>query len=264
MRQDRGAEDRRVADCVQRAAFVALLLCAGCAGRYVRIEQKGLTCADAYQIAITAVRKMGYTIDQATKPAPSVPGMITASHEEGSNKQSMLVQVFCTSLGAEVEAKTEQGGLTQRSFPQEFKRTFEAAAAERPPVRAAPASGLDVLLAPERGDALGVDLSDAGVLPVSVRITNHTPRVYRFTVKDVVLQTVDGERVTPSALAGVAAKVPAVAADTLRPKVLSDRDIKPGEVVSGFLLFPFKSYARARVVLIDRASDEPEGFSIEF
>ena len=48
-----------------------------------------------------------------------------------------------------------------------------------------------------------------------------------------------------------------------RVRVLDSR-IKPGETVSGFLLFPFKSFVRARVVLIDRASDEPEGFSIEF
>jgi hypothetical protein len=242
------------------------LLCSACLGRYVRIEQKGLTCAEAHQIAIAAVRKMGYTINDSMKPSPGAPGMITAARESGTSKQGMLVQVFCTTLGAEVEAKMEEGGLAQLSFPAEFRRTFEAAAAARLPARAAAESGLDVLLAPERGNVaeLGVDLSGVGVLPVSVRITNRTPRAYRLRVKDVVLQTGAGDRVIALQVAGVAAQVSPAAAEGLRRQVLADRDIKAGETVAGFLLFPFKSYARARVVLTEESSGEPEGFAIEF
>jgi hypothetical protein len=105
---------------------------------------------------------------------------------------------------------------------------------------------------------------NAGVLPVTVRITNHTPRAYRFAVAGVVLQTGDGERVHPTAVGRVAAGLDADSARTLRQRTLSDRQVSPNETLTGVLLFPFKSYTRARVELTDLATGETEGFSIEF
>jgi hypothetical protein len=244
---------------------MAVLLCSSCAARYVRIAEKGLTCVQAHQIAIAAVRRMGYTIDDATKPSPNVPGLIVASRTEGMAKQALLVHVFCTVLGSEVEATSDQGGLAQLTFPSEFRRNFETVAAVRPRVRAAPESGLDVLVIPERQQAVdsGVDLNEAGILPVRVRISNRTPRGYHFRVNEVVLQTADGERALPLSITDVP-QIDQTAANTLRQKLLTDRDVMPDETLAGFLLFPFKSYVRARVVLTDRATEEPEGVSIEF
>lgn len=234
--------------------------------RYIRMDEKGLTCAEAYQIAIGAVRRMNYTIDTSTKPTPGAPGVITATHTEGTATRGLMVQVFCTTMGASVEAKTEQGGLADLNFPAEFRRSFETAAANRAPLRQPAESGLDVLLTPERGNTpeLGVDVSGIGVLPVHVLISNRSTRVYAFRVKDVVLKTEDGGRARPLRLQDISAQLSPVDADRLQQKALADRDIQAGETMTGFLFFPFKAYARARVVLTDRASDEPEGFSIEF
>ena len=260
----RGALRRRRTTAV--FCLLALLAGPGCVARYIRMDEKGMTCAEAFQIAIGAVSRMNYTIDTATKPTPGAPGVITATHTEGTTKQGLLVQVFCTTMGAAVEAKTEQGGLADLNFPAEFRRSFETTAANRSPQRQAAENGLDVLVVPVRGNApeLGVDVSSIGVLPVSVRISNASARVYRFRVKDVVLKTEDGERTKALAIKTLTAQLSPADADTLRQKMLDDRDIQAGETISGFLFFPFKVYARARVVLIDRASDEPEGFSIEF
>ena len=246
--------------------MLAAALCCGCGARYVRIAQEGLTCVEAQQIAIDAVRHLGYTIGTATKPTPGAPGLITASRQEGTSTHGLLVQIFCTTLGAEVEAKTEQGGLAELNFPSEFRRSFTAAAAVRPPPRAAAESGLDVLLTPERTDGvdLGVDLKNAGVLPVSVRISNRTERAYRFRVKDIVLQTTDGQQAKALKAEDVHPPTGSASTESLRQRLLSDRDVGPNETLTGFLLFPFQSYTRARIELIDRASDEPEGFSIEF
>lgn len=245
---------------------LAALACCGCAARYVRMAEEGMTCVEAQQIAIDAVRRLGYTISTATKPTPGAPGVITASRQEGTSTHGLLVQIFCTTLGSEVEAKTEQGGLAELNFPTEFKRSFTAAAAVRPPPRAPAASGLDVLITPERGTSpdLGADLSRMGVLPVSVRISNRSSRAYGFRVRDVVLRTADGERAHPLKLEDLARQNGAAVPDGLRQKLLGDRDVQPNETVTGFLLFPFKSYVRARIELTDRDSDEPEGFSIEF
>jgi hypothetical protein len=97
-----------------------------------------------------------------------------------------------------------------------------------------------------------------------VRISNRSARVYAFRVKDVVLKTEDGGRARPLGFQDIGAQLSPVDADRLQQKALTDRDIQAGETMTGFLFFPFKAYVRARVVLTDRASDEPEGFSIEF
>ncbi len=246
--------------------LVALLVGSGCMGRYIRMDEKGLTCSEAFQIAIAAVRRLNYTVDTATRPTPGSPGVIAATHTQGAARQGLMVQIFCTTLGASVEAKTENSGLADLNFPAEFRHSFETAAANRAPERPAAENGLDVLVTPARGNVpeLGVDVSSIGVLPVAVRVSNHSTRVYGFRVRDVVLNTEDGERTKPLGLTSVSAQLSPAHAETLRQKALFDRDIPAGETMTGFLFFPFKAYASARVVLVDRASDEPEGFSIDF
>jgi hypothetical protein len=249
----------------RRVTLLALFLCSGCIARYVRVEQKGMTCAEAHRAAIAAVRRMSYTIDTVTKPTPGSPGVITASRSAGTSIQGLVVNVFCTQLGAEIEAQTDQGGVAQLSFPEEFQRNLQAATTAVPK-RAAAETGLDVLVAPERDvqpAELSSQLSRSGLLAVSVRITNHTPHAYGFRAADVVLQTDAGDRIGPTTLAQAVTDPPG-AAELLRQHRLGDRDIAPGEVASGLLYFPFRSYTRARVVLTDRSTDEPEGFSIEF
>lgn len=248
------------------SAFTFLLLFTGCVARHVTLSEKGLTCADAQRIAIDTVRRMGYTISESTKPTPGTPGVIIAQLTEGTSTRGLMVSVTCTTLGAEVEAKSDQTGLTDLNFSSDFRRNFEAATVNRPPPRAAAESGVDVLLTPERGgfaDA-GVDLSAAGVLPVSVRITNHTPRPYRIKTKSVRLQTAAGDRVKPLSAEQLNAQVGATGVAALQQKALHDSDIAPNATVTGFLFFPFNSYVRARVELIDKQTDEAEGLSIEF
>lgn len=248
------------------AVSLLLLFCA-CVARHVTLSEKGLTCAEAQRVAIDTVRRMGYTISETTKATPGTPGVLVASRTDGTSTRGLMVSVACTTLGTEVEAKSDQSGLSDLNFASEFRRTFEAATASRPPPRPPAESGVDVLLTPERANRfadLGVDLSTAGVLPVSIRITNHTPRIYRFRVKGVRLQTATGERAAPLDNDGLTSQVGADAAAALRRKVLYDSDIAPNAMLSGFLFFPFNSYARARVELIDKQSDEAEGFAIEF
>lgn len=243
-----------------------MLVSYGCAARYVRIQEKGLTCPDAYRVAIETVRRMGYTITDATKASPGAPGIIVAAREEGTGKLGLMVSVFCTTAGAEVEARSDQGGMAQLSFPGEFRRRFDAVLANQAPPRPPAAAGVDVLLATDRAGDLGqlaVDLNGNGILPVSVRITNHTQRAYRFRVRGVELRTADGTRVRPLAAADLAKKLDAGAVETLRQKILEDHDIDSNDALMGWLFFPFNVYTSARVELIDRASGEAEGFSME-
>ena len=243
-----------------------LLFGTGCIARHIRMEQKGLTCGDAHRIAMQAVARMGYSMTEATKPAPGVPGIIVASRQDGTNKRTVMVSVVCTGQGAEVEAKPESAGVADLNFPAEFRRSFAAAAANQAPPRAAAEHGMDVLMMVERDggrEQLGDDLSAVGVLPVRVRLTNHTGRTYQFKMDRVAMVNPAGERVGPLSVDDLRKKLAAEPPPTLRQKMLTAADIEPGQTVTGFLLFPFDSYSRARVELIDSASGEPEGFSIE-
>jgi hypothetical protein len=174
-----------------------------------------------------------------------------------------MVQVFCTGLGAAIEARSDVGGLAQLSFPEQFRRSLEAVAANQPPPRPAAASGVDVLLTPERASVIGLDAT-SGVLPVNVRITNHSARAYRLRVGDIHLQTAAGEDAAPLASAGLQQRLGAAAARRLQAKLLQDGTLAPEQTFTGVLLFPFDAYSRARVELIDRATGETEGFAIEF
>ncbi len=249
------------------SAFSLLLLLYGCGARHVMLSEKGLTCAEAQRLAIDTVRRMGYTITESTTATPGTPGVILGSRTEGTNTSGVMVSVACTTLGAEVQAKSDQTGLTDLNFSSEFRRNFEAATANRPPPRPPAQSGVDVLLTPERGPGfgdLGVDLSSSGILPVSLRITNHTPRAYRFRVKGVRLQTVNGERVGALGSDALGKQLGSEGAAKLQTKSAHDEDIEPNGTLTGVLFFPFNSYTRARVELIDKQSGEAEGFALEF
>jgi len=244
-----------------------VLAVVGCGARLVRFEEKGVTCTEAQSLAITAVRKMGYTIGETRKPLPGTPGMIRASRSVGSHKQGMFVQVFCTMLGAEVEAKTEEGGAVDLSFANDFRRAYDAAVAAKPQQREAAKEGLDVTLTPGRGSGssdLPVDLSNQGIIPMSVRISNNTSRTYELKVRNVVLNTTTGEKIKPLGVDKVTAGVAADGAAVIRAKALVDGRVAPQAVVSGFLFYPMKPYTRGRVTLKDTADGEPEGFSIDF
>jgi hypothetical protein len=243
-----------------------LLLLAGlvpACGRHVLISQPGMTCVEAYRLAAQTVTRMGYVVGETVRPTPGTPGLIVASRGGGQEAPSMLVTVTCTRLGADIAASAEEAGLMTASA-SEFKRTFQAVVANRPPPRAPASSGLDVLLTPEPDAAgLGADLGRAGVLAVRMRLSNQTPRLYDFRVRDVSLRTTSGEVVSPLSKSDVIARFPA-GSIVVEQQGLRDQKLAPGTDVSGYLFFPLDTYTRARVELVDTESDEAEGFAIDF
>lgn len=244
---------------------IALVL-AACAGRYVRIEEKGMTCGEAQQLAIGTVQRLGYKIAEVTKAEPGSPGVVTGRREEAGRTGRVLVQVFCTTMGAEIQAKAEGQGLEALDFAGQFEKTFSAMAAVRPTPRPLAETGVDVAVVVERpsGSGLGVDISEQGVAPVLVRIANRTSRKYRFETSGVQLQTPDGRRVAPLSGESVTGKLPPEQREIVARQLLHDRTIYPGETAEGYLFVPFGAYRRARVTLTDLDNQESEGFSIEF
>ena len=54
------------------------------------------------------------------------------------------------------------------------------------------------------------------------------------------------------------------AAEIIPERALRGKRLRPGEHVEGFLYYPAADYDRARIIMIDSATGETEGFLVEF
>jgi hypothetical protein len=251
--------------------------------RAARVSESMVTCAEATHSAVQAVRTMGYTVTDVKRATAGEPGIVVGVRELGfaaanpvaAGKYTMKVRVTCSDAGSSFEAVSDEGGLSQLSFPSRFSSVVKkeiSTKAVRQTRPAEEARGLIVTMEPARPaesiGVFGVDLPGAGVTPVKVEINNRSDRRYTFEGSRVTLVTTQGKRekaLAPSAAASKAAQGGLEKlTDTLREKAITEGEIAAGAARSGYLYFRASTYRRARVVLIDIESEEPEGFSIGF
>src|SRR5262249_48605897 len=122
-----------------------------------------------------------------------------------------------------------------------------------------------------------VDLAAGGVLPVLVTVNNVTTHTYTLDPNDIVLLQSDGTRVPPLALRDAArqgAGAQPAARDHRLPLAAVTQELEvhrftattvpPKQHVSGYLYYPVRDYTKGRVVLEDAATEESEGFVVEF
>ncbi len=127
----------------------------------------------------------------------------------------------------------------------------------------------------------GEDLAAAGILAVKVVIQNGSDRTYELDPAAIELRPAEGSgKIAQIPLRDAAAALARSAAadrgegapspdatqmeNLLRQRALGAHRLRPGERAEGFLYFPVGHYARARATLVDVATDEEEGFLVEF
>lgn len=267
----------------QARAAALLLLAAGCSATaglsHSRATMPGTPCTEATRIARAALLRLGYDGDVVTPAQPGAPGRVVAhkagGYDYGSNhatrQYTATVDITCSNAGATLDATTDEPLPGSLTFKGDFARTVDAVAArreQRPRLASRPAAGVVIGIEPLRGgDARGTfgsDLPAAGVTPVRLTIDNRTERTYAFAAARMRLESQEGERAAPLAIADAARRAGAGASQAVAEHAIGDAVIAPHGVVTGFLYFPASAYRRATVVLIDQETEEEEGFSVEF
>lgn len=223
-----------------------------------------LSCEDANRLAYRTITVLGYTPAELQVARPGQPGHIFARKENGKEGR---VTITCNENGAIVEPeKTTLPipsliGAAERpgEFPQVFTQTFNVLrSGQEIAAQRGPEKGLTMTLTRlnnfESQMELGADLPAGGILPVKIVINNNTPRPYGIEMQRVFLQPAGGGSVAPI-------EPPAAGqAKALR----GDLTVQPGQTITGYLFYPAGNYTSARTTLIDKETDEREGFSVQF
>jgi hypothetical protein len=241
-------------------------------------SQTGMPCSEAVRVASGALLRLGYATDVVATPKPGVPGTVvghknsgwSAATPEPGIEYTATVTITCSNQGAEFDAATDEPVPAALTFKMDFAAAIDKVASRRitrPKLKDQPEIGLLIGVEPLRGGEIsaefGSDLGAAGITPVRVKIDNRTDRTYAFAGERVQLVTQEGERVEPLDDAQAVTLDAGVQA-TMRKQRIADASIAPKTVLSGFLFFPASAYRRATLVLIDQATEEEEGFSVEF
>ena len=260
------------------AWMLVLLLAAGCGAASQSmtrssVSQANMACTEAARVARGALLRIGYTPQSTTAPQPGAPGVVVATAASGYDRAEQAparlytatVTITCSNAGADFDAVTDQPLPGSIGFKGDFARAIEAVAARRvtrPALKERPATGMVITIEPLRSGEAQREVGAAlpGVTTVRMRIENRTERTYGFAGERVQMVSQEGARVDPLDAAATAEQIGAAAA----AKRIADGLLAPKASLSGFLYFPASAYRRATVVLIDTATEEEEGFRVEF
>lgn len=283
---------------VRRLAAACLMIAAvGCTPpiRQFDLKDQALTCEQANDYTYRTLQSMDFSISAFEPATIGHPGVLHAVREERRQRQAVTVTITCTGARATIDASEDGRWLGQLEFKRGFYLGFTATAtqtaltesaarsdAERPLAQKT-TKGLQVSLQPVKGLAakldFDVDAAAGGVLPIRVTINNASTRTYRLDPGDIVLVQADGTRVPPLSVDDAAARIaaaPHVAGDgaaaldtatvqsRLHDKLLTADTVASGQILKGYLFYPLAPYVKGRVSLEDQASEESEGFVVEF
>lgn len=284
-----------------RAVVVALALLAACATpvQQYALDDLRLSCDEANRTTYKALTALGFAVTSFTPATMGRPGEAKATRESRTidgGAQSVTVSISCAPTGAAVDAREDGKLLGQVEFKRAFFLSFTSTQHmderrremdEKVAAGTAPASqqpqGLQVLVEPIRGQAakldFDMDMAAAEILPVRLRVMNATARAYSVVPADVQLIRRDRTRIAPMSIDEAVARLHKAKdpqgqpltplsqsdlSDRLRKALFNTTQIGARSDASGYLFFPLGDYMRARVLVTDVASEEAEGFAVEF
>jgi len=243
------------------------------------VAEAGLPCSEATAAARRALGKLGYEVVDVQPAQPGTPGKVVGRRNTGWKLQTpepgadyeTIIVVRCSDRGAEFEASSSETLFDRRNLKKELGPALTASAqqrVQRPRIPERVEQGMVIEMTPLRGSEavaeFGADLLGAGILPVKVEIKNRTGRSYAFRGAQIEMISQEGERRRPLTESNLVAKQPPVILVRLREKLIADGDLAAGAEHGGYLYFEAAAYRRARVTLLDKETEETEGFAVEF
>jgi hypothetical protein len=221
------------------------------------------SCDDARASAIETLRTLGYAIVASYDAIPRRMTIVAVEKQSTRGRFQATVAVRCDDRDLEVI-----GGRSAPPPHDQFEEHLRAAWSARgggrvgPPLGrggtpATPIARFDLLSAADSRERFGGDIATAGLVAARLAISNPTPRPYVVSVPLIGLLRPTGDVVRPLPWTGVRARL-AVSGQSWRPydeierELVTDRVLRPGESLSGIILYPAGTYADVDLVLIDQ------------
>jgi hypothetical protein len=282
---------------MRRLALLLLAaLVAGCPSvqqQYV-VHRSNLSCDDANRYAFDSMRSLGYSVGQFRPAKPGAPGVIKAEKPtDRGNTDHVTVDIKCEAGGVEAFGTKDEGLLKEdMTFSRGFFLAFtgladhstENAAYHEKETGGTASGGAKFDIRPQIGLEskldFGEDLASGGILAVKVKIQNGSNITYKLDPAAIELRDAKDDTVSQIPLAQAANQLaksssadagpgapppdPARMEGLLKERALAPRTLRPGDQAEGFVYFPTGTYTRARANLVDTATDESEGFLVEF
>lgn len=280
----------------RQIAFLALAaLLAGCQSvQQQYVVRRNIPCDDANRYAFDSMKSLGYSVGQFRLAKVGAPGLIKATRSaERGGTESVTVDIRCDANGVEAFGAKDETLLKQdMTFSRGFFLAFtgladhgvENAAWKEQETGGTASGGAKFEMHPQIGLEtkldFGEDLAAAGILAVKVKVQNGSNITYRLDATKIELRNAADDSVPQLPLAQAASTLartsaadagegapppdPARMEALLRERALASRTLRPGEQVEGFVYFPTGTYTRGRATLVDTATDESEGFLVEF
>jgi len=280
-----------------RFALLALAViaaaCTSAQQQYVA-RRPNLSCDDANRYAFSSVRSLGYSVGRFQLAQRGTPGLIKASKPgERGGEEHATVDIKCDATGVEVFGAKDESLLKQDvTFSRGFFLAFtglvdhgaEMVAWHEQETGGTTGGGVKFKIQPQVGLEtkldFGENLAGANILAVKVTVQNGSNITYKLDPAAIELRNTADDSVHQIAIPEAAAALarvsvaesgegapppdPARMENLLRSRQLAARTLRPGDQAEGFIYFPTGTYTRARATLVDTATDESEGFLVEF
>ena len=221
------------------------------------------SCDDARASAIETLRTLGYAIVASYDAIPRRMTIVAVEKQSTRGRFQATVAVRCDDRDLEVI-----GGRSAPPPHDQFEEHLRAAWKVRgggrvgPPLGrggtpATPIARFDLLSAADGRERFGGDIATAGLVAARLVLSNPTPRPYVVSVPLIGLLRPTGDVVRPLPWTGARARL-AVSGQSWRPydeierELVTDRVLRPGESLSGIILYPAGTYADVDLVLIDQ------------
>ncbi len=220
-------------------------------------------CEQGNRISRLAIERQGYKVTEFTPAGLGKAGIVKG---EKQDEKPLVITLFCSrNDGVVMETSSESPVLKKEDFYlaiSDFERGFyamfkgERSLVVKDHAPAVASNQLQVTMKPlslvESKIIFGMDVTT--VLPVQIEITNPTARSYQVEADQIALLTTSGQRVKPLGEKGGPFPAPALTSQMVAPK----------SGVKGYLYFPPGTYTGGRGSLVEKESQESEGFAVQF